>query len=359
MWIGFRRIEAHSLGLRFGLHGSGYGTSASVAADRQPTAAPVRASAVVALWLAAAAAAAAGLDEPVRASWKATPLLEWSTRAAALADMPVIVDRRIDPSTPITFEARGEPLRDVLAAVATAIDAEAAMLRSSIRFVPRDRRDLCERADEARERELARLPQTPRTPLRARSPWTWPEAAQPRDLVAAVVAEAGIAPLEGVDGIPHDHFPAADLPALSRAEKLDLVLAHFDRRVAWRTAGGAARGTIVPLDTNLPPARRGPPRKAGEPKPRPPATDVFSLRVAAPLDDVLAALAGQFSLRLDLDLDSLRARGIAAREIVRADIRDAPRGQLLDKVLGPLGLEWRIEGERLRVFASPPPGSSE
>jgi len=74
---------------------------------------------------------------------------------------------------------------------------------------------------------------------------------------------------------------------------------------------------------------------------------------------VLAALANQFGLRLDLDRDSLRTRGVAPREIVRADIRDAPRDQVLDHVLGSVGLEWRIEGERLRVFASPPPGSPE
>jgi hypothetical protein len=318
------------------------------------------ASAALLLWLAAAvSAAAAGLDEPVRASWQATPLHAWSARAAALAGMPVIIDRRLDPSTPVTLAGRGEPLREVMAEAAAAADAEVAVLRSSIRIVPRGTRDLCERADEAREREVARLPAAPRTALRARSPWQWPEAARPRDLVAAVAAEAGIDSLHGLDSIPHDHFPAADLPALSRAEKLDLVLAHFDRRVEWRSADGAARGTIVPLDTNLPAARRAPARKPGPSPPRSPAPAVFSLRVAAPLDEVLAALATQFGLRLDLDRDSLRTRGVAPREIVRADIRDAPRDQVLDHVLGPLGLEWRIEGERLRVFASPSPGSPE
>jgi hypothetical protein len=328
--------------------------TSSKACGRQTTAAAGGSSAAVALWLAAAAcAAAAGLDDPVRASWQSLPLREWSARVTDLAGMPVIVDRRVDPDTPVTRDGGGQPLRDVLAEVAAAADAEVAELRSSIRIVPRGRRDLCERAEDARERELARLAADPRTALRARSPWTWPAAARPRDLVAAVAAEAGIAALDGIDGIPHDHFPAADLPAMSRAEKLDLVLAHFDRRIEWRTAAGRARGAIVPLDTNLPPARRPPARKPVARPPRQPQTAVFSLRVAAPLDELLATLAGQFGLALDLDRDSLRTLGISPREIVRADVRDLPRERLLDEVLGPVGLAWRIDGERLRVFASP------
>jgi hypothetical protein len=332
----------------------------STASVRQPTAAAGGPSAAVALWLTAAACAtAAGLDEPVRASWKALPLRDWSARATDLAGMPVIVDRRIDPDAPVTVDGGDQPLRDVMTNVAATVEAEVAELRSSIRIVPRGRRDLCERAEDARERELARLPADARTALRARSPWAWPAAARPRDLVTAVAAEAGLAALDGIDGIPHDHFPAADLPAMSRAEKLDLVLAHFDRRIEWRTAAGGARGVIVPLDTNLPPARRPPPRKPVARPPQQPQAAVFTLRVAAPVDEVLAALAGQFGLQLDIDERSLRDRGISAREIVRADVRDVSRERLLDEVLGPVGLAWRIDGERLRVFAPPSTESSE
>jgi hypothetical protein len=326
----------------------------------QPTAPRGGPSAALAVWLAAAACAAgAGLDDPVRASWKALPLRDWSSRAAELAGAPVILDRRLDPDTPVTFAGNGQPLRNAMAAIAAAADAEVAELRSSIRIVPRGRSELCERAEDARDRELTRLPAEPRAALRARGPWAWPMAARPRDLVAAVTAEAGVAPLDGIADLPHDHFPAAELPAMSRAEKIDLVLAHFDRRVEWRTVGGAARGTIVPLDTNLPPPRRTPARKPAARKPRQPQVDVFSLRAAAPLEEILRALAGQFGLELELDRDSLRGRGISPREIVRADVRDVSREQLLDRVLGPVGLAWRIEGQRLHVHAAPPAGGGE
>lgn len=304
------------------------------------------------------AAAAAGLDDPVRASWKAMPLREWAERVAPLAAMPVIVDRRLDPDTAITLECRGESLRDVLAQAADQAAAEVAVLRSTIRIVPRSQRGICERAEDARDRDLARLPAAPRTALAKKAVWTWPEGAVPRELVAALAKEAGIA-LEGLDALPHDHFPAASLPALTRAERIDLVLAHFDRRAAWRKQGGAVQAAIVPLDADLPPPRAdGGQAKKPPPQPRQPAAgkkDVFSLRAAAPLEELLAAVATQQQLTLELDRESLAAHGIAAAEIVRIDVQNVSRSELLDRIAGPLGLEWRIEAGRLRVAAAAKP----
>jgi hypothetical protein len=333
----------------------------SVPTARETTAAGRGPSLAAAVWLVAAtAAAAAGLEDPVRASWKAIPLREWATRVTPLADRPVIVDRRLDPDTAITLECRGEPLRDAIAKAAEQAGAESAVLRGTIRIVPRGQRDLCERADAARDRDLARLLAASRSALTKKSAWSWPEAARPRDLVAAVAAEAGVK-IDGVDELPHDHFPAASLPEMTRAERIDLVLAHFDRRVAWRTGAGGTRGEIVPLAAELPPPRRDvgqrkkPPPRTG--KPVAGAKDVFTLRAAAPLEELLAAVAVQQKLTLDLDRASLTARGIAAAEIVRIEVEDVSRDELLGRILTPLGLVWRIEADRLHVSAPPPPAA--
>jgi hypothetical protein len=78
---------------------------------------------------------------------------------------------------------------------------------------------------------------------------------------------------------------------------------------------------------------------------------VFTLRLEAPLDEALAAIATRLGLVLDLDRDSLAARGMQPGEIVRAQVTDASREALLDAVVGPLGLRWTITEKRLRVFA--------
>jgi tripartite-type tricarboxylate transporter receptor subunit TctC len=72
---------------------------------------------------------------------------------------------------------------------------------------------------------------------------------------------------------------------------------------------------------------------------------------------VVDLIAGRLGLALDLDQASLAARGIAPGEIVRAEVEKASRDRLLDAVLQPVGLEWKIEGERLRVFAAEPASS--
>jgi hypothetical protein len=74
---------------------------------------------------------------------------------------------------------------------------------------------------------------------------------------------------------------------------------------------------------------------------------------------VLAAIAKRLDLELDVDAESLRRRGVAPGEIVRATVKDASRDQLLDAILAPLQLQWTIDDGTLRVAAPPPePGSA-
>ena len=44
---------------------------------------------------------------------------------------------------------------------------------------------------------------------------------------------------------------------------------------------------------------------------------------------------------------------VAPGEIVRATVKDASRDQLLDAILGPLDLRWRIADGRLEVTVAP------
>lgn len=303
------------------------------------------------------------LDAAVQASWTRVPLRDWAERATRIAGRPVIVDRRIDPTTPISLDCRGEPLRDVLGRVAKMAEADVDVLDATIRIVPHSAARRASAAEAARAADLARLPAAVQRKIAVREPWAWTAAARPRDLVAEAADKAGVT-IVGIDAIPHDHFPAATLPPLSLAERLDLVLAHFDRRVDWGADGGA----IVPLE-NAPPARRPAAGPQGSPVhsgaglrgPRKPAVvrDVFSLRVEAPFDQALDAIAGRLGLEVDLDRGSLAERGIAPGEIVRIDVQDVSRDDLLDTLTKTLGLRWTIDGRRLRVFAEAAPAAAE
>ena len=320
-----------------------------------------------------AAADSAGLRAPIDATWSGLSLGTVIGRLNERSDRPIVIDRRIDPGARIERQCRGEPFDEVLAAVAGSAGGELAILRCSIRIVPAGDATVVRRAEAARERRIATLPAAARRRLSEKRGWSWPDGARPRDLVAATAAEAGVT-LEGLDSLPHDHFPRASLPPLPLADRLDLLLAHFDRRIDWEFGPQEPRATAAPngsgdrrlvgrliaieegaadekvAENERPDASRAVASKPAASKPAaPPAT--FSLRAEATLEKLLPAIANRLGLAVEIDRDSLRARGISAGEIVRVDVADASRDALLDAVLDPLGLEWSIEGRRLRVFA--------
>jgi len=322
---------------------------------------------------AACPAAPVDLDAPITATWSGIGLREWAGRVGHTAGIPVLVDRRLDPDTVIRLECRDEPLHEVIARAAAVAGGEVATLDSSIRIVPRGMASLVSRAEAARTARLSSLPLRQRSVLDTPMPWQWAAGARPSDLVTAAATKAGVA-IEDIAIVPHDHLAAMSLPELTLAEGLDVLLGPFDLRVDWQAAPPPARvpvGRIIAIDAGLPPptaiaklvkpttgksAAGKPPGRRPGPRPKGPATEhTYSLQVAAPLEELLAAIATRLELSLDLDRESLTRRGIAPGEIVRATVKDASRDELLAAILGPLDLTWTIKGDTLRVFAPATP----
>lgn len=290
--------------------------------------------------------AVSSLDRPVHARWTGLPLADWAQRASQLAGRPVVLDRRIDPERLVTLECDGDALETVLARVARDADAAVEVLASSIRIVPSAALGRAAAAERARTREVAAAGADLRRKVLTREPWHWMAGATPRALIDDAAQAAGIE-ITDRDRVPHDHLRAASLPDLTLGERLDLVLAHYDLRVAWGT-----RPRIVAVEAEDAVATGSRARGSTSPRrPRGAGVDVFTLRLEAPLDEALAAIATRLGLVLDLDRDSLAARGMQPGEIVRAQVTDASREALLDAVVGPLGLRWTITEKRLRVFA--------
>ncbi|MFN9368487.1 MAG: hypothetical protein ACK6CT_06920 [Planctomycetia bacterium] len=320
-----------------------------------------------------AAAVQLAPDTPVKAVWKSVPLRIWADRVAEIAGGPVVIDRRLDPEVAVTLDARGESLAAVLEKVARAAGARVVWLRSSIRLVPAgSAADVCSRAERAREIAVVRLPAAVRQVVARRAEWAWKGGARPRDLVAAALDQAGLE-VEGIDRVPHDHFPEAMLPPLSLGERLDLMLAHFDLRIDWRGGAVGPVAVIVPIDAGLPTASPTEPLASGQVErpespvrtpAKPPRGDAgrngkagqtvktkqtFTLKAAAPLEELLAAIAGRLEVSLDVDRKGIEARGIALQEIVRVEVKDASADELLAAVLGPLKLTGKIIAGRLEV----------
>lgn len=308
----------------------------------------------------AADAVARALATPVTATWTGLPLRAAADRLAEIGGAAVVVDRRIDPDTPVDLDAAGETLADVLTRAANAAAAEATAYAGHVRLVPRGRGAALLAAERLRADELRALAPRFRAAILASRPSSWPDGAVPREIIADAAAQAGIV-IAGLDDLPHDHFPAAQLPPLPLAHRIDLLLAHFDRRVEWkpRVARGeqAAVYPIVAIADAKDDASNAALLPLASPSPAPAQADAakttYTLTVAAPLDELLATLARRLALTLDLDRPSLTRVGVAPGEIVRLELRDASREQLLDAILKPRGLTWRIEEQTLSVSAAP------
>ncbi len=302
----------------------------------------------------------------VTATWSGVPLRTVSRRLGELVRRPVILDRRLDPDARVTLDIRDAALVDVLEQIALPLGASSVVLPTSIRIVPGRAAATLIASDAERTRAIAALPLVSRRLAGRRAPWAWDDGARPRDLIARLADESGI-DLAGLDDIPHDHLAAAELPALPLAERFDLLLAQFDRRIDWKTARSRSERlelAIVPLPRDVPGenatvvvaagAVRGGPSVAPPPRPggsrRPPAgMPTWTLEVAAPLDQLLLTIATRMELELELDREGLRTKGIAAAEIVRLSVKDVDRDTLLDRIVTPLALEWKIDGRTLRV----------
>jgi len=310
----------------------------------------------------AAEAVARALATPVTATWTKLPLRAATDRLSEVGGIAIVVDRRIDPDTLVSLRAEGDTLAAVLIRVAAAAGAEAAAYAGHVRLVPVGRGAALAAAERQRADELRRLPSRFRPAALARRETSWPDGAVPREIVTEAAAGAGIV-IAGLDDLPHDHFPAALMPQLPLADRVDLILAHFDRRIEWKPR--VARGsdevayplvTIADADADaaggrlLPEPSASPaPGQAGAGA----GATTYTLTVAAPLEELLTALARRFALTLDLDRAGLARVGVAPGEIVRLELRDASRDQLLDAIATPRGLAWRIEGQALVVSAAP------
>ena len=294
---------------------------------------------------------------PIVATWQGITLGELVTALTPLIGRPLVLDCRVDPTTRITLSATGQEPAAVLAEVATLAEAEVVILRESVRLAPPRRRAALQAAEEQRSVELSEGSTVWQRVLTQRRPAEWAAAATPHDVVVALTTAADI-PVSGLERIPHDHLQALNLPAMSVAAQLDLVLASYDLRSAI-TAEGLE---IVALDPTAQPQR--PPQlppATSRPRPRMPAagTSTFTLEAAAPLDQLLTAIADQTGLTLQLNTTALQASGINPARVVRVAVKNASLEELLDAIAKPHGLRWEIAEQKLSVTAGSTPPARE
>jgi len=284
--------------------------------------------------------------------WQDVPLGEAVARLRPLFAEVVFVDRRVDPDRRVTLDIDASSAEQVMTAIAAADDLGTARIGKLIYLGPKKTADGLKRLEAARASDVARLPAALRATFTGKRQLAWPRLAEPRAVVDSALRQAGWK-LGNPEQIPFDLWAAGALPELTLAEQLTLLLAGFD--LTFKLHADERVVEVVPLPATadgaaLPTA--GPPTKANPPATQPPrGKQVFSLRVEEkPVGAVLRQLAGKLNWSLQIDDDAIRAAGLSLDQRVSFSVDQVDQEKLLDALLTPAGLEYKLEGNQLRVM---------
>jgi hypothetical protein len=330
----------------------------------------------------------------IRLHWEQVPLSEAVERLAHALRQPIFVDRRVDPTRLVNFSSDAAAAEVVLNTLASELGLGVSHIKPVFYLGPPDMAQSLRTLAALRGEEARQLPPDERQVLGERKPRSWPRLAEPRSLVTELMQGHGWS-VDHAELIPYDRWPAGQLPAMSLSDQLTLLLAGFDLtfhplpgqhtlviqpierpvtlRKGYRLSAahmpdleslrrqlpGAdlqLQGRQLILDGRLedherlpellgrrpvPPQRKAPPQKSEK---------RYSLRVDhQSAASVLRQLCKQLAWNLHLDSTAQQSLD----QPVSFSVADATIDELLEALLKPAGLTYRLEGQELTVVPRP------
>jgi hypothetical protein len=285
--------------------------------------------------------------------WQRVPLRDALARLHTLFDDTVFVDRRIDPSIRVSLDIEAGSAEEVVAGIAAGRELGVAQLGTLVYLGPSGAAEQLQAISNVRSQEVGRLPSDLRASLTQKHPTDWPRLGEPRGLVASIAEQRGWR-LTNADVIPHDLWSAGELPGLTLAEQLTVLLIGFDLTFELRPNERSIE--IVPLKDVIKTPSVNESKQAALPsnsaRAKKDGKHVYTLRVQEkPVGVVLQVLSKQLHWSIQIDEESIRAAGKSLEKRVSFSVENADQEHLLQELLRPAGLDFRLEGERVRVMA--------
>jgi hypothetical protein len=272
-----------------------------------------------------------------------------------LFDDTVFVDRRVDPSMRVSLDIEAASAEDVVAGIADGRDFGEARVGTLVYLGPASAANQLRPLSSNRAEQVARLPADSRTLLTQKQSTAWPTLSEPRRVVLSTVERRGWR-LTNAEAIPHDLWAAGELPELTLAEQLTVLLIGFDLTFELRPNDRSIE--IVPLKDVIKVPRVGAPGKrpataANSTHAKKDGQQVYTLRVQEqPVGAVLKELSKRLRWAIEIDDESIRKAGKSLDKRVSFSIENANQERLLEALLGPAGLDYRLDGDRVRIIAA-------
>jgi hypothetical protein len=315
------------------------------------------------------------------------------SRTASVFGASIFVDRRVDPNERVTLNVAAASLDDVLQSIAALKMLGTSRLEQLRYLGPKPAAAQLRTVAAICGDEVAKLPATVRADLERKGRLAWARLTEPRALVTSLAAQRGWR-IAGAERIPHDLWPAGALPELSASQQLTVLLIGFDLTVSVQAS--TRKLEIVPLkpttmrrrypltgqlsdptgllNQELPDAvvrvdgrtvvvdalaeehqrlselLRGRAARRRPSQPQRETQQVYTLRVEEqPVGVVLRQLAERLNWTIDVDEASLRTAGRSLDVRVTFAVENSSQDELLEALLRPAGLDYRRDGERLRI----------
>jgi len=286
--------------------------------------------------------------------WQRVPLRDALGRLHTLFDDTVFVDRRVDPTMRVSLDIEADSAEEVVAGIAAASDLGVARLGPLVYLGPSGAADQLREISAARSQEVGRLPADLRASLTRKQPIGWARLSEPRRLFVSI-AERSNWRVANADAIPHDLWSAGGLPELTFAEQLTVLLVGFDLTFELRPKDRSIE--VVPLKG----VSKAPGPSATSKRSAPPSNSthakkdgkhVYTLRVKEqPVGAVIQELSKRLHWAIQIDEESIRAAGKSLETRVSFSVENADQEHLLEALLQPAGLDFRLDGERVRIIA--------
>lgn len=339
------------------------------------------------------------LASPVSVLWADNTLRQSLLDFGRAQQIAVYLDRRIDPGGKLDLAARNMPIGEILREVARQRNLGVSILGDVVFIsLPHSARRVATVA-ELRCQDLQNLGKASARKFAAEERFAWSDFATPREILQQLAESHGLE-VVNLEQIPHDLWPAANLPPMTLVDRLTLVLEQFD--MTFQVAADGRRIAAVPVPADVAIVRdypgqaqpqellaawrqlapdcqfrvvgsriyvkgliedherieaaqgktqaRPPADRARRPGPAAPPEQVFTAKNAnVPLGAVLSAFARQLGLELQIDLEKMRQAGISLDQLISFEVEQASFDELLDAVLKPVGCTHQRRGNVLVV----------
>ena len=339
-------------------------------------------------WL-AGPALRAQLAQPVKLAWSGVPIRKGLADLARSQNVAILLDRRVDPGTPLELSLENVPVELALERIARSQQLGISWYGSLVYLGPEAAAARLRTLAALRAAEAKSLPAARRSSFAKTRAWQWDDFAEPRALVEQLADEARVE-IIGIDKIPHDLWPTADLPPLAWTDRMTLVVNEFDLTFRFNEDGRKIELIAAPESAVLErtyPGGRNPQElaerwrrqapeaeikvegdkvvvrgraedhealTAAKPRPQTPAaggTEVYTLAVRdQPLGPVLEELKQRLGLELHIDAAALTAAEISVDRRVSFSVEKATLDELLAAALKPAGLTFRRRDKTIEIF---------